>query len=49
MNVAPRSRVASLSGHPRLKPASRTPLQRNRAASVTGHPRFKPASRTPLP
>jgi hypothetical protein len=48
MNVAPRSRVASVSGHPRVKPASRTPLQRSRVAPVSGHPRVKPASRTPL-
>ena len=35
---------ASVSGHPRPKPAPRTPLP----ASVSGHPRSKPASRTPL-
>jgi probable rRNA maturation factor len=43
-----RSRVASVSGHPRFKPASRTPLQRSRVAPVSGHHRFGPVSRTPL-
>ena len=48
MNTAPRSQVASVSGHPRFKPASRIPVQRSRLALVSGHPRFKPASRTPV-
>jgi hypothetical protein len=43
-----RSRVASVSGHPRPEPASRPPLQRSRVASVPGHPRPEPASRPPL-
>ncbi len=45
---APRSRLAPVSGHPRPKPASRTPLQWSRLAPISGHPRPKPASRTPL-
>jgi cytochrome c oxidase assembly protein subunit 15 len=38
-----RSQLASVSGHPRSEPASRTPLQQAHAASVSGHPRSEPA------
>ena len=41
MKRAPRSRVASISGHPRSKPASRRMKRamRSRVAPVSGHPR----------
>jgi len=48
MKRAMRSRVASVSGHPRLKPDSRTPRQRSRVAAVSGHPRSAPGSGAPL-
>ena len=49
MDIALRSRVAPVSGHPRSEPASRTPLQQSRVASVSCHPPSEPGSRPPLP
>ena len=48
MKRAMRSRVASVSGHPRSAPGSGAPRQRSRVASVSGHPRSAPGSGAPL-